>query len=67
MPQISLCADLYDHTSGAVSCHIAFYTTSRAAAVRWIARNLPLSSIHRAPYVLVAGQRMTVADFLAAQ
>jgi hypothetical protein len=66
MPQISFCADLYDHTSGAVSRHIAFYTTSRAAALRWIERNLPLSSIARKPYVLVGGQRMTIAAFIAA-
>lgn len=62
--QISLCADLYDHLSGAVSRHIAFYTTSRNAALRWIERNLPHSSISKTPYVLVGGRRYTVAEFV---
>lgn len=64
-PQISFCADLYDHLSGVMRQHIAFYTTSRAEALRWARRNLPESSIARAPYVIVGGQRMTLAQFLA--
>lgn len=64
--QISFCADLHDHLTGAAARHIAFYTTSRAAARRWAARNLPCSSIARAPYVLIDGRRMTVAEFLGA-
>lgn len=64
--QISFCADLYDHLSGAVSRHIAFYTTSRGEALRWVARNLPHSSIVRKPYVLVGGVRYTVEEFVKA-
>ena len=62
--QISLCADLYDHLSGAVSRHIAFYTTSKKAALCWIDRNLPQSSIAKKPYVLIGGQRHTIEEFL---
>lgn len=64
--QISLCADLTDHLSGAVSRHIAFYTVSRKAAIRWIARNLPHSSIVKKPYVLIDGKRLTVDEFINA-
>lgn len=66
LAQISFCADLLDHLTGATARHIAFYTTSRAEARRWAARNLPCSSIARAPYVLIDGKRMTVAEFLGA-
>ena len=65
MQQISFCADLYDQHTGAARQHIAFYTISRAQARRWALRNLPLSSIARAPYVLVGGQRLTIDQFLA--
>lgn len=66
MNQISFCSDQYDHRSGAVTRHVAFYTRSRAAAIRWIQRNLPMASIARAPYVLVNGQRMTIEQFIGA-
>lgn len=67
MQQISFCADLYDHLNGSISRHIAFYTVNRKAAIRWIERNLPHSSIVKKPYVLISGQRYTIQEFLTSE